>query len=101
MTGRKTRILLADDHAVVRQGFARIMQGEADLEVVGEASDGREAVQKAIELKPDLVIMDLSMPGMNGMDAVREIKDRMPEVKALVLTVHAEEEYVLASLPRD
>jgi DNA-binding NarL/FixJ family response regulator len=94
MTGRKTRILLADDHAVVRQGFARIMQGEADLEVVGEASDGREAVQKAVELKPDIVIMDVSMPELNGIEATRRLQKDHPRIRVLALSMHKDNVFV-------
>jgi DNA-binding NarL/FixJ family response regulator len=94
MTARKTRILLADDHAVVRQGFARILQGEADLEVVGEASDGREAVQKSIELKPDIVIMDVSMPELNGIEATRRLQKDHPRIRVLALSMHKDNVFV-------
>jgi DNA-binding NarL/FixJ family response regulator len=94
MTTRKTRILLADDHAVVRQGFARILQGEADLEVVGEASDGREAVQKSIELKPDIVIMDVSMPELNGIEATRRLQKDHPRIRVLALSMHKDNVFV-------
>jgi DNA-binding NarL/FixJ family response regulator len=94
MTARKTRILLADDHAVVRQGFARILQGEGDLEVVGEAADGREAVQKAIELKPDIVIMDVSMPELNGIEATRRLQKDHPRIRVLALSMHKDNVFV-------
>jgi len=97
ISGKKT-VVIAEDHTILRAGLKALLSTNQIFEVIGEADNGRDAIRRVIELKPDLVIMDLSMPGMNGMDAVREIKDRMPEVKALVLTVHSEEEYVLASL---
>ncbi|MCB1020125.1 MAG: response regulator transcription factor [Acidobacteria bacterium] len=94
MTARKTRILLADDHQVVRQGFARILNGEEDMEVVGEASDGREAVQKAIELKPDIVIMDVSMPELNGIEATRRLQKDHPRIRVLALSMHKDNVFV-------
>jgi DNA-binding NarL/FixJ family response regulator len=98
MNSDKKKIVIAEDHTILRAGLKALLTSNPNFEIVGEADNGRDAIRRVVELKPDLVIMDLSMPGMNGMDAVREIKDRMPEVKALVLTVHSEEEYVLASL---
>ncbi|MEJ2394858.1 MAG: response regulator transcription factor [Candidatus Thiodiazotropha sp.] len=91
-------MVIAEDHTILRAGLKALLSTNPVFEVIGEADNGRDAIRRVIELKPDLVIMDLSMPGMNGMDALKEIKDRIPEVKALVLTVHSEEEYVLASL---
>jgi len=98
MINGKKSVVIAEDHTILRAGLKALLSTNQNFEVIGEADNGRDAIRRVVELKPDLVIMDLSMPGMNGMDAVREIKDRMPEVKALVLTVHSEEEYVLASL---
>ena len=98
MSSQKKKVVIAEDHTILRAGLKALLMSNPNFEIIGEADNGRDAIRRVIELKPDLVIMDLSMPGMNGMDAVREIKDRMPEVKALVLTVHSEEEYVLASL---
>lgn len=98
MSSEKKHIVIAEDHTILRAGLKALLASNSDFEVIGEADNGRDAIRRTIELKPDLVIMDLNMPGMNGMDAVREIKERMPEVKTLVLTVHNEEEYVLASL---
>jgi two-component system, NarL family, response regulator NreC len=98
MSNKKKKVVIAEDHTILRAGLKALLMTNPTFEIIGEADNGRDAIRRVIELKPDLVIMDLSMPGMNGMDAVREIKDRMPEVKALVLTVHSEEEYVLASL---
>ncbi len=98
MNNSKKSVVIAEDHTILRAGLKALLSTNPVFEVVGEADNGRDAIRRVVELKPDLVIMDLSMPGMNGMDALKEIKDRMPEVRALVLTVHSEEEYVLASL---
>ncbi|MEW8153963.1 MAG: response regulator transcription factor, partial [Candidatus Thiodiazotropha endolucinida] len=96
-TDKKT-IIIAEDHNILRAGLKALLTSNPQFDVVGEADNGRDAIRRVIELKPDLVIMDLNMPGLNGMDAIREIKERMPDIKTLVLTVHNEEEYVLASL---
>jgi two-component system, NarL family, response regulator NreC len=98
MDVEKKKIVIAEDHNILRAGLKALLTSNPEFEVIGEADNGREAIRRVIDLKPDLVIMDLSMPGLNGMDAIREIKERMPDVKTLVLTVHNEEEYVLASL---
>jgi two-component system, NarL family, response regulator NreC len=98
MNNTKKTVVIAEDHTILRAGLKALLSTNPIFEVIGEADNGRDAIRRVVELKPDLVIMDLSMPGMNGMDALKEIKDRIPEVKALVLTVHSEEEYVLASL---
>lgn len=94
----KRRIVLVEDHTVVREGLRMLLASHPDLEVVGEAGDGREAVQCVENLRPELVLMDLSMPGKDGMEATREIKRRFPETKILALTVHDSEEYVLVAL---
>jgi two-component system response regulator NreC len=90
-----TRILLVDDHAMFRAGIKALLEAEGRLQVVGEASSGDEAVDKVRELKPDVVIMDLSMPGSNGLEATRRIAALELDTKVLVLTVHAEEEYLV------
>lgn len=89
------RILLADDHALFRAGLRALLESEPRWEVVGEAADGNEAVARARELRPDIVIMDLSMPGANGLEATRAIRALGLECRVLVLTVHAEEEYLV------
>lgn len=94
----KIRILLADDHAILRAGLVRLLGEEKDIEVVGEAENGREAVQKALELHPDIVLMDIGMPVMNGMEATKQIKKRDADVKVLVLTMHDNEEYLFQVL---
>ncbi len=94
----KRRVVIAEDHTIVREGLRFLLSAAPDLEIVGEAGDGREAIQCAERLKPDLIVTDLSMPRMNGMEAVREIKKRSAATKVLVLTVHKTEEYILAAL---
>ena len=89
------KILLVDDHAMFRSGLKALLESEKDLEVVGEAADGDEGVDRVRELKPDVVVMDLSMPGTNGLDATRRITALGLKAQVLVLTVHAEEEYLV------
>jgi two-component system response regulator NreC len=93
----KRRILIAEDHTIMREGLRALLNSDPEFEVVGEAEDGLEAVKAVQRLKPDLVIMDLSMPKMNGVGAIREIKRASPQTKIVVLTVHRNEEYILAS----
>jgi DNA-binding NarL/FixJ family response regulator len=90
----KLRVLLADDHAVVREGLKALINGQPGMEVIGEAADGRAACAKARELCPDVVIMDVSMPVMNGLEATRDIHEHCPETKLLALTVHEERAYL-------
>ena len=92
------RILIAEDHALVRAGMRALLSQDAEFEMVGEVENGRDAVRAVGELKPHVVLMDLTMPGMNGMEAILDIKRRYPEVRVLVLTLHKTEEFVLASL---
>ena len=94
---QKYRIVIAEDHTILREGLRALLSSRPEFEIVGEAEDGRAAVQCIERLKPTLALMDLSMPRMNGMDAIREIKKRCPETKILVLTVHKTEEYILAT----
>jgi len=89
-----TRVLLAEDHTIVRKGLSALLEAEEGIEVIGEAQDGREALLKTEQLQPDVVIMDITMPGLNGLEATRQIKKRFPKVKVLILTVHSDEEYV-------
>ena len=94
----KSRIVIAEDHTILREGLRVLLSSHPDLEVVGEAVDGREAIQRVDEMGPDLVLLDLSMPRMDGLDAIREIRKGSPDTKILALTVHKAEEYVLATL---
>jgi DNA-binding NarL/FixJ family response regulator len=97
-TGQLLRILIAEDHALVRAGLHALLSQDPEFEIVGEADNGRDAVRAVGELKPHVVLMDLSMPGMNGMEAILDIKHRHPGVRVVVLTLHKTEEFVLASL---
>ncbi len=90
----KTRILIADDHAVLRSGLKLLLNSEPDMEVVGEASNGLEAVKLATEIKPDIILLDISMPGLTGQAALKIIKTEHPEMKVLVLSMHEDESYV-------
>ena len=94
----KIRILIADDHAVVREGTRRILEQEPDMEVVGEAGDGEEAVNLATSLKPDVVIMDISMPKMDGIEATRLIKAACPTISVLALSAYDDDQFVFSLL---
>jgi DNA-binding NarL/FixJ family response regulator len=96
--GKNVRIVLADDHTILREGLRALLSADPDFEIIGEAGDGREAVRCVEKLGPDLLLMDLSMPRMSGMDAISEIKRRYPETKIIALTVHKTEEYLLSTL---
>lgn len=93
-----TRVLLADDHAVVRKGLRFILEQESDLQVAGEAADGREAVRLARELSPDVVVMDIAMPQLNGIDATSQIVKQNPRTNVLILSMHNDETYLLRAL---
>jgi two-component system, NarL family, response regulator NreC len=92
------RIVIAEDYTILREGLRSLLSAIPQFEIVGEAEDGQEAIRAVDQLKPDLALMDLSMPRMNGMDAIREIKKRSPATKVLVLTIHKTEEYIHAAL---
>ena len=94
----KSRVVIAEDHTILREGLRALLSAEPDLEVVGEAEDGQEAIRLVEKLSPHLILMDLSMPRMNGLDAIREIKKQSAGTKILVLTVHKTDEYILATL---
>ena len=96
--GVPARVLLADDHDVVRQGFRLVLGTQPDIEVVGEAPNGREAIEQARRLRPDLVLMDVTMPVMGGLEATRRLKAEMPGVCVLMFTSHEEPEYLLEAI---
>ena len=92
------RILVADDHAIVRKGIRAVLEIVPDIEVVGEAENGRDAVSRAEQLRPDVILMDLVMPEMDGIEAIRHIKDRQPEARILVLTTFAGEDKIFPAV---
>ena len=94
----KTRVLLVDDHAILREGLRALLSYYDDIQVVGEAADGAESVTRAGELQPDIILMDIAMPGMNGLEATREVRTRYPETRVLILTQHEDPQYVLPLL---
>jgi len=94
----RIRILVADDHSLIRQGLKQILELEEDLSVVAQASDGREAVWLAKEHNPDVVLMDINMPGTNGLQAIKEIKQEQLKCKIIVLTIHEDREYLFKTL---
>ena len=91
----KQRIFIAEDHTILREGLRALLSSDRDFDIVGEAEDGLETIRCIDKMKPDIVLLDLSMPKMNGMAAIREIKRLSPQTKILILTVHKTEEYVL------
>ena len=98
MTGEDITVLLADDHSLVRRGFRRILEDDEHVKVVGEASNGIEAIRLSYELKPKVVVMDLSMPELDGVQATKEIVKHLPGTQVLVLSMHAEDNYVRNAL---
>jgi DNA-binding NarL/FixJ family response regulator len=97
LMGSKCRIVIAEDHTILREGLRSLLSSNSEFDVVGEAGDGWEAIQCVQKYKPDLILTDLSMPRMNGMEAIREIKRRSPGTKIIVLTIHKTEEYILTA----
>ncbi len=94
MTEQPIKIFLADDHTIVRQGLAKLLEAEPNIKVVGEAQDGREAVNKVQKLNPDIVIMDIAMPLLNGIEATRQIKKILPQTKIIILSMHSHDRYI-------
>jgi len=93
-----TRLLLVDDHAVVRSGLRMLLENERDVEIIGEAASAHEAIEAAVQLKPNVILMDIGLPDLSGIDATREIKKRIPEVSIVALTIHEDEEYFFKML---
>ena len=89
------KVLLADDHALVRRGFRRMLDDEPDIEVVGEAGDGRDAIELAVRMKPQVVVMDYAMPGVDGVHATLELRKKAPECLVLMLSMHSDDNYIL------
>jgi DNA-binding NarL/FixJ family response regulator len=98
MAARKITVLLADDHSLVRRGFRRMLEDDAEISVVGEAGDGKQAVKLALELKPAVIVMDCAMPELSGIEAARHIHQKLPETQILMLSMHAEETLVRQAL---
>jgi two-component system response regulator NreC len=94
MTEKTITVFLADDHTIVRQGLAKLLEGEHNLHVVGEAENGREAVTKVEKLKPDIVLMDIAMPMLNGIEATRQIRKNCPRTKVIILSMHSHDRYI-------
>jgi DNA-binding NarL/FixJ family response regulator len=92
------RVLVVDDHALVREGIKSLLQGIAEIKVIGEAEDGLDAIEKARSLRPDIVLMDIGMPRMTGVEAARRIREEMPAVQVVALTIHESEEYLFQML---
>jgi two-component system, NarL family, response regulator NreC len=89
------RVFIADDHTIVRQGLVSLLAGAPDMSIVGEAADGLDALEKILSLGPQVAVLDISMPGLNGMELVKRLRDKQPACKILILTMHEEEEYVI------
>lgn len=92
------RVLLAEDHTIVRKGIRALLDRAPDIEVIGEAADGREAIDKTEQLNPDIVVMDISMPLLNGLEATRQIRTKHSNVRVLILTMYSNEEYIFQTL---
>jgi two-component system, NarL family, response regulator NreC len=93
-----TRLLLVDDHAVVRSGLRMLLENETGVEIVGEAENAKDALKAAMQLKPDIILMDIGLPDLSGIEATREIKKHLPEVSIVALTIHEDEEYFFKML---
>jgi two-component system, NarL family, invasion response regulator UvrY len=92
------RVLLADDHIIVRGGLRRILEESGDMEVVAEAAEGREALQQIHQIKPDVAVVDISMPGLDGLEVISQVRNYYPKLPILILTMHEEEQYVVRAI---
>ena len=92
------RVLLADDHATVRDGLRALLEGQADIEVVGDAANGREVLRQARQLQPDVVVMDIAMPELNGVEATQQMHDACPSTQVLILSMHSTTEHIFRAL---
>ena len=95
---KKIRVLLADDHTIVRKGLHSLLEDEEDISVIGEAENGYEAIQKVDKLNPDIVVMDVGMPSLNGIEALKILKKNKPQIRVLILSMHGNEEYIIEAL---
>src|SRR5512140_1020851 len=94
----RMRVVVVDDHTLIRQGIVGLLESQSDIEVVGQAGNGQDGIALAAELNPDVVLMDVSMPGISGLAAAKEIKSRRPDVAVLFLTIHDREDYLYQAL---
>jgi DNA-binding NarL/FixJ family response regulator len=97
---QRIKILLADDHAVMRAGLKLLIDGQADMRVIGEAGDGLQAIDQAVALQPDVILLDLTMPRLDGLSSLKQIRERAPHTRVLILTMHADEQYLREALNR-
>lgn len=95
---KKIKVMVADDHALIREGIKQIVELEGDIEVIGQAANGEEAIEKAKELQPDIVLLDINMPNLNGIETLRRFKDLGINVKVIIITIHEDREYILETL---
>ncbi|KKK53349.1 hypothetical protein LCGC14_3095690 [marine sediment metagenome] len=95
---KKIRVLIADDHTLVREGLRALLEAQGGFEVIAEASNGHEAIERALEMRPDVILMDIGMPGLDGLEATRRIVKESPGIRVLVLTVHETEDYFFRAL---
>jgi two-component system response regulator NreC len=95
---KPTRVVVVDDHTLIRQGMVGLLDRQADIEVVGEAGNGRDGIELVERLRPDVVLMDVAMPGISGLDATRELKSRLPDVPVIMLTIHDRDDYIFEAL---
>lgn len=100
MSEKRIQVLLADDHAVMRSGLRLLIDGQADMHVIGEAGDGLQAIDQAAALQPDVILLDLTMPKIDGLAALRQIRERSPHTQVLILTMHVDEQYLREALAR-